>query len=85
MASLSQEPTLSANDIVPPYLPAQAEILFRQARHNFVPRNWDAAGTTYRKTLEVALRTRFAITGGTLVSVIDLVLETQPSTLEIFA
>ena len=86
MGPPSQEPTLSANDIVvPPYMPAWVETLFRQARHNLVLRNWDAAGMTYRKTLEVALRTKFAIKGGNLASVIDVVSETQPSTLEIFA
>ena len=40
---------------------------------------------TYRKTLEVALRTKFGITGGTLASVIDVVSKTQPSTLKLFA
>ena len=86
MGPPSQKPTLSANNIVvPPYMPAPVDILFRQARHNLMLRNWDAAGMTYRKTLEVALRTKFGITGGTLASVIDVVSETQPSTLKLFA
>ena len=81
-----QQPTLSANDIVvPPHMPARVEDLFRQARHNVVLRNWDAAGMTYRKTLEVALRVKFGIKRRNLASTIKVVSKSQPSMLEFFA
>ena len=81
-----QTPTLSADDIVvPPHMPARVDSLFRQARHNFVLGNWDAAGMTYRKTLEVALRTNFGIERGTLASVVRQVAESQPAVFYIFA
>ena len=81
-----QKRTLSANDIVvPPYLPEPVDALFRQARHNLVLRNWDAAGMTYRKTLEVALRTKFGIRSGDLASTIAHVSRSQPSVFKLFA
>ena len=81
-----QKRTLSANGIVvPPYLPAPVNGLFRQARHNLVLRNWDAAGMTYRKTLEVALRTKFCIEGGNLATTIAQVSESQPAVFQLFA
>ena len=67
-------------------MPAKVESLFRQARHNFVLRNWDAAGMTYRKTLEVALRTKFGIErDGTLASVVRQIAKSQPAVFHIFA
>ena len=81
-----QEPTLSADDIVvTPHLPEPVDALFRQARHNLVLRNWDAAGMTYRKTLEVALRTQFSFRGGTLASTIEHASSLQPSVFKLFA
>ncbi len=81
-----QKQTLSADEIVvPPHMPEPVDALFRQARHNLILRNWDAAGMTYRKTLEVALRTEFGIEGGTLASTIAHVSRTQPSVFKLFA
>ena len=81
-----QKRTLSAADIVvPPYLPAPVDGLLRQARHNLVLRNWDAAGMTYRKTLEVALRTKFCIEGGNLATTIAQVSKSQPAVFHLFA
>ena len=81
-----QEPTLSADDIVvPPHMPSGVDALFRQARHNLVLRNWDAAGMTYRKTLEVALRAKFGIKRRSLASTMKVVSKSQPLMLELFA
>ena len=81
-----QKRTLSAADIVvPPYLPAQVDGLFRQARHNLVLRNWDAAGMTYRKTLEVALSTKFCIEGDNLATTIARLSKPQPAVFQLFA
>ena len=86
IGSPAQQPTLSADDIVvPPYLPRPVDALFRQARHNLVLRNWDAAGMTYRKTLEVALCTRFGFRRKTLASMVEAVSKSQPSILTLFA
>ena len=75
-----QKRTLSAADIVvSPYLPAPVDGLFRQARHNLVLRNWDVAGMTYRKTLEVALRAKFCIEGGNLATTIARLSKSQPA------
>ena len=81
-----QEPTLDAQDIVvPPFLPEPVDTLFRQARHNLLLGNWDAAGMAYRKTLEVAFRVEFAVNGGDLKSVIDRVSESQPTMFALLA
>ena len=81
-----QRPTLSARDIVvPPYMPPPVDGLFRQARHNLVLQNWDAAGMTYRKTFEVALCAKFGIRCSNLASTIEVVSKSQPSILKIFA
>lgn len=86
VGSPAQEPTLSAGEIVvPPHLPEPIDALFRQARHNLVLRNWDAAGMMYRKTLEVALRTKFGFRRKSLASMVKVVSQSQPTTLEIFA
>ena len=86
IGSPAQQPTLSADDIVvPPYLPRPVDALFRQARHNLVLRNWDAAGMTYRKTLEVALCTKFGFRRKTLASMVEAVSKSQPLTLKLFA
>ena len=81
-----QKRTLDAGEIVVPrHMPPPVDALFRQARHNLVLGNWDAAGMTYRKTLEVALRTKFGIEGGDLASTIAQVSKTQPSVFKLFA
>ena len=81
-----QEKTLSAGDIVvPSHMPALAASLFRQARHNLVLGNWDAAGMTYRKTLEVALHAKFGIKCDTLALTIKQVSRSPPSVFKIFA
>ena len=81
-----QKRTLSAADIVvPPYLPEPVDGLFRQARHNLVLRNWDAAGMTYRKMLEVALRTKFCIEGGNLATTIARLSKSHPAVFQLFA
>ena len=78
--------TLRAADIVgPPYLPGPVDGLFRQARYNLVLRNWDAAGMTYRKTLEVALRTKFCIESGNLATTIARLSKSQPAVFQLFA
>ena len=81
-----QEKTFSADDIVvPPYMPASVASLFRQARHNFVLCNWDAAGMMYRKTLEVALCVKFDIISRNLASTIKKVSTSEPATFKLFA
>ena len=81
-----QKRTLSAADIVvSPYLPAPVDGLFRQARHNLVLRNWDAAGMTYRKPLEVALRAKFCIEGGNLATTIARLSKSQPAVFQLYA
>lgn len=81
-----QRPTLTAGDIlVPPYMPAPVDRLFRQARHNLVLQNWDAAGMTYRKTLEVALCAKFGLKCRNLASTIEVVCKVRPSTMKLFA
>ena len=81
-----QAPTLDPGDIVvPPHLPESVDSLFRQARHNLLLGNWDAAGMAYRKTLEVALRVKFSITGGNLYSVIGQTAMSQPKMFELHA
>ena len=66
-------------------MPAPVDGLFRQACHNLVLRNWDSAGMTYSKTLEVALRAKFGIKHSNLASTIEAVSKSQPSILEFFA
>ena len=86
IGSLVQQPTLSADDIVvPPYLPRPVDALFRQARHNLMLRNWDAAAMTYRKTLDVALCTKFGFRRKTLASMVEAVSKSQPLILKLFA
>ena len=81
-----QAPTLDAGDIaVPPHLPESVGSLFRQARHNLLLGNWDVAGMAYRKTLEVALRVKFGITGGNLHSFIAQIATSQPRMFELHA
>ena len=78
--------SLSADDIVvPPHIPASVDFLFGQARHNFLLRNWDPAGMTYRKTLEMALRAKFGIERGNLASIIARVSICEPSIFQFFA
>ena len=66
-------------------MPASVASLFRQARHNFVLCNWDAAGMMYRKTLEVALCVKFDIISRNLASTIKKVSTSQPATFKLFA
>ena len=81
-----QGSTLSADDIVvPPYNPPKVAALFKQARHNLVLQNWDAAGLVYRKTLETALQFKFGPIKGNLYSVIKHVSKTQPGMFRLFA
>ena len=81
-----QGKTFSANDIVvPPYMPASVASLFRQARHNLVLRNWDAAGMMYRKTLEVALRVKFGNMSRNLASTIQRLSTSESSLVTLFA
>ena len=84
--SPKQTPTLSADVVVvPPHMPANVENLFRQARHNLLLGNWDSAGMTYRKTLEVCLHEKYGIKLRTLASTIRRVSESQPSVFKLFA
>ena len=71
------EKVLSASQVqVPTFLPGNVESFFRQARHNVVLENWDAAGVMYRKALQTALRTILGKTGGNLYSQIIRAVET---------
>ena len=82
-----QVPTLDANDIVvPPYMPKRVAALFKQARHNFVLQNWDAAGMTYRKTLEVAIREKFGFPAKLRLAKMNKRLsQTEPPMFRLFA
>ena len=82
-----QEPTLSADEIaVPPYMPERVTELFRQARHSLTLGNWDAAGMTYRKALEIALRDEFGFGARVgLAGMIDRLSSARPAVFELFA
>ena len=53
---------------VPTCMPPKVESFFRQARHNLVLKNWDAAGVMYRKALEIGLTSILGKTKGNLAS-----------------
>ena len=82
-----QRLTLNSDDIVvPPYMPPRVTALFQQARHNLVLQNWDAAGMTYRKTLEVALGEKFGFPGKMRLSTMTKRLSrSEPSAFQLFA
>ena len=82
-----QEPSLRAREIeVPPYLPRRVTSLFRQARHNLVLENWDAAGMTYRKALEIALREKFGFGARMrLARMIKTLASKEPAMFQVFA
>ena len=69
----------------PPYVPGPVDALFRQARRRLVLRNCNAAGTTYRKALEVAQWTEFGFWRKSLASLVEAVSKSQPSILKFFA
>ena len=48
-----------AKDDIPEHLPENVGRFFRQGVDNVKQRNWDAAGSMFRKTLESALKHRF--------------------------
>ena len=62
-------PSLPSTD-APAYTPENVARYFKQGMEN-MPRNPDAAGIMFRKTLETALKARFPDFGGALIQRID--------------